>query len=117
MLDAQDLVEVDHVQHHAAVQRHALPIIRCAATARRDGDAMLHRRADRPRHFILVARRDHDLGHMARQFATQKGADDELVATLATQGHGIRREGNAAQIIAEGCDRMHKERSGARRAW
>ena len=116
IFDAQDLVKLNHVKHHAAMQWYALPIIGRAATARRDGYAMLHSRAHRLGNLALVARRNNDLRDMPSQFTPQKRADEELVATFAAKDHGIRRERDVAKILAEGADRMHRESSGAGRA-
>ncbi len=98
------LLHAGKIEHHAARQRHGLPVIAGAAAARRQRDLQLEARRHHLRELGLVRRRDDDVaGHRIELPLEHRRVPVEVPALLAHQ-RGIVLEPDAGDALLQPLD-------------
>jgi hypothetical protein len=92
-----DRIQRRHVEHDAAMNRHALPVIAGAAAADRDRHAVARRGAGEPDHVGFVARRNQQIGGLTLELALEDRTEPEEIPRLLVEGLWIILDRNVAE--------------------
>jgi hypothetical protein len=94
-------VDAGHVEHHAAFQRHGLPVIAGAAAAHGQRDAMACASRGDAADLVLVARQHDQFGVPVFQIWLEHRREPEEVAAMHAQGRRIVIEREIGEISAQ----------------
>ena len=95
------LVELGHIEHHPARERHGLAVVSGSAAAHRERHPMPGAGRGDPHHVGLVARHRDDVGALVVQRLLQDRREPEEIAAAHAQRARVLQDGDVAQVLAQ----------------